>query len=398
MTTRDGADIAKQGFRDQALACAAIALSSDDWAEVTCEPKSQNPWTDHRDIELKTDVRWVLRSGTTLRDQVKSYGDAQSLNALKGWAKELDDRHPAGPNRVVYIGPVGTTACGETELTGTATLRHLADRRDAVEDAVELALLQLAPGLTRGIAADARQRLVSAVDELSDGSTKWTPATFQDLAMRCIGEAKAAHVSTQSGFDVRLRRWLIALRDGSVVDVLAYQATNTTDDPRQPALGLTWSEARTSLLHVWPGDTHRLLGSSDFHLDIEVRGPTLAPSEQASWGVVALRDGLLDIRGRRRTLGDPFLPAKVRTQVNTTLILDAAVDVRDLPELASMRARRVLFWSEVAIPGRPLRNTVTWSIDPGLPPLATDDESFSFLLEAAKAVGLSAVPLVFTGE
>ena len=203
MTTLDGADIARRGFRDQALACAAIALSSDDWEEVTCEPKSQSKWSDGRDIELKTDVRWLLRSGATRRDQVKSYGDPQSRNSLKRWAKELDDRHPMGPNRVVYIGPLGTTACAATELTATATLHHMAGRRKAVEDAVDLALLQLAPDSTRDIAEDARRRLVTAIDEGSDGSTTWTPRTFQDLVMRCVSESRAAVARTQSDFPSR---------------------------------------------------------------------------------------------------------------------------------------------------------------------------------------------------
>ena len=107
---------------------------------------------------------------------------------------------------------------------------------------------------------------------------------------------------------------------------------------------------------------------------------------------------LLDVKGLRRTLGDPFLPAKVRTRVNTTLILDAAVGTHDAPDIAVHCAKRVLSWSEVALPGDPLRNTVSWSIDPGLPPLASDEATFPFLLAAARAEGLSAVPLAFTGE
>lgn len=245
---RDGDDIARSGFRDQALVLIHRGLTTGNWTSVVYDPPG----------EEKVDLRWNLVGERTVVHQVKSYQSAISPGQAKEWCDGLSEVE-ADEKAILFVGAKVSPTVLDAGGYHRVAFTQLASAIQHLVDGVMLALTPVSvPGVTRAVLRDAISEAVSRVEGGGSGS-EWTPPQLRALL---DGEVRAAAERARGRvreIDVTLQRVVLVRGDDTVVELASYKLINRTEEPCQLAHRFIWRESTlVRVLHASVDGGHAL--------------------------------------------------------------------------------------------------------------------------------------------
>ena len=393
--SNDPSDAARRGYRDQVRAAIAIGLNDSSWVEIHIEPREEGQGDDSLQ---KTDVLWIFADGRKRHDQMKSYTTPVKPGQLNGWATELAEKSKSKQRRVVYSGPLSSTAHGHTPTD--ADFLHLACSH---EDLKRLALTRLQEALigdrsaTYDIIKRALDDLVIALDDESIGGLALTRENFHARIQEHLQRVQEqSNRSTNANLQFGLHRLVLVHVGGLVHEVVRYTVTNYSTEPREVGFEPTWTDSeRATLLHGCPlenaDDRHYQSDSNPGQLELTLFSKgAIPPGETAAWGLVLRREGIVRRESDIWVFSDPLLPTEYVQTSYVQLIVNRHeqwIDHSPTPLIDGAK----LSW-EQNTSSRILHLDARWKTAPTAQLAHETDVGLAAIKKACREAGLSDVP------
>lgn len=394
----DGADAARRGFRDQVLAAIVLGFEDREWSEVHLEPRDEN---ENDDTMQKTDLRWVF-DGTDCADQVKQRTNPINPGTLNRWVEELARTSMSTRRRVIYIGPLATTAHGYAS-SDPVEFRHLATSSEDLERRALIGLQQALVGnpvATMPRVERVLDDLVTELDAESLGGLRLTRDALDariTAHLRRVVEHDDRNEATNLG--VSFRRLLLVHHGGLVHELVRCELTNSGASPWQPAhpLELKWTDSeRIRLLHGQAfehaddrNDWQFQRCSDQCLLELFVAG-AIPPGETAAWGLIVRRQGVVRQVSDAWEFSEPLLSTGDAQAAHVDLVVNGHVEWVEYTPAASVSGPR-LSW-DLHTSGGNVHLSARWRSDPDAPLADETEEGWAAIERACRDVGLPGLP------